>query len=200
MKQLTLLCICLWATVSIQAQETPNPIPIRITLFTHSVGMPLKKAIKKPLNWGVSVGTTLFYRKGSSHSLGQGIDLAWYRHKELGQGVMLTTSLRYEYTSSFGLSVGPILSAGYLMTFSENDTYSLNSSGEYEKISLASRSAAVVGLGARLGFDLGKVSDLPLKPYVEYDWKAQFPHSQFTFIFPHSMVHVGAAYSLRSKK
>ncbi|MEL6675590.1 MAG: hypothetical protein AAFR61_25505 [Bacteroidota bacterium] len=191
---LLILCLCTALLGEAFSQDGGPQLPLRISLFTHSIGMPFKTAIKRPLNWGVSVGTTYFYRKGDNHSWGQGFDLAWYRHKNLDQGLMLRTSFRYEYTTPFGLTAGPIVSLGYLLTLNEREMYRLNERGAYEPIPLASRSSLMIGIGGRLGFDLSKVSNSLLKPYIEYDWAAQTPHSQITSVFPHSMVHIGAIY------
>lgn len=185
---------------SLCAQEVSPRIPIRIGIFTHSVGMPFKKPIKRPLNWGITAGTSFFYKQNDRNNFGQSIDLAWYRHKELGQGVMIKTDVFREYTLQSGLSFQAKAGIGYLHTFNEKDLYELGESGTYEKIKVAGRSSLLMGFGTRIGFDTGSDSNPGFKPFVEYEWRGQIPHSEFVPLFPHSFLTVGAEYPIANNK
>lgn len=200
MRYLVSFFFLLFLSHSLPAQEITPTIPIRIGIFTHSIGMPFNKPIKQPLNWGISAGTSFYYKQNSRSSFGQSVDLAWYRHKELGQGLMITTDIFREYTFDFGLSMRAKAGLGYLHTFNEKDLYKLGESGTYEKIKAPGRSALVLGFGTRIGFDLGKNAQAGLKPFVEYEWRGQIPHSSFVPLFPHSFFTVGAEYPISKKK
>lgn len=182
------------------AQQNKAMIPLRIGLITHSVGMPFKKPIKRPINWGITIGTTLLLKEGKHSTWGQDIDMTWYKHQELGQGILLYTSLLREYQSNFGLSIGPKVGLGYLHTFSGKQVFELHENGTYQHATDLGRGALLVGIGARMGWDLEGQTDLPIKPYIEYEWKGQVPHSQFTPLFPHSFFQIGAQYSLSYQK
>jgi len=185
---------------SLPAQEITPTIPLRIGIFTHSIGMPFNKPIKQPLNWGITAGTSFYYKQKNRNSFGQSVDLAWYRHKELGHGLMIKTDVFREYTFDFGLSLRAKAGIGYLHTFNEKDLYELGESGNYEKINDRGRSSLLIGFGTRIGFDLGKASNPGLKPFVEYEWRGQIPHSTFVSLFPHSFFTVGAEYPISKKK
>lgn len=185
---------------SLRAQEITPTIPLRIGIFTHSIGMPFKKPIKQPLNWGITAGTSFFYKQKNRNSFGQSIDLAWYRHKKLGQGLMIKTDVFREYVLKSGLSLQAKAGIGYLHTFNEKDLYALGESGSYEKIQDSGRSALLLGFGTRIGFDTGKNSSPGFKPFVEYEWRGQIPHSEFVPLFPHSFFTVGAEYPITQKK
>ena len=173
-------------------------IPLRVSIITHNVGF--QKLIKKPLNLGISVGTSLYYVKGKQNGLGQDFDLTWYNHKELGQGFMLNTSVMYDYIHPSGFMAKPKLSMGYLHTFNEKELFTLSNDGTYQKATDIGRSSFMVGIGGRLGFDFGKISNSRVKPFIEYDLNIQVPHSQFVPIFPHSFFYLGAEYSITQNK
>lgn len=184
---------------SLHAQEEVKEIPIQFSVFTHSIAMPFQEPIKRPLNGGFSVGFTPFSKTGKFISRSMDLNLSWYRHKELGQGLMLQSSLISEYVHKSGLRIGPKISFGYLHTFNEKALYQINSDGTYERVRDRGRSSLALGAGARLGFDFGKNSKTPLRPFIQYEWVGQIPHSRFAILFPHSFVHVGLVYSLSSK-
>ncbi|MEM7367577.1 MAG: hypothetical protein AAF587_03180 [Bacteroidota bacterium] len=182
------------------AQQDKAMIPLRIGLVTHSVGMPFKNPIKRPLNWGISIGTTFVLKQGKISNWGQDIDMTWYRHQELGQGILLYTSLMRDFQTNFGLSIGPKVGLGYLHTFSGKQVFALQENGSYQQVTDFGRGGLLIGLGARMGWDLEKQTQIPIKPYIEYEWKGQVPHSQFTTLFPHSFVQLGAQYTFTYQK
>lgn len=191
---------CYWFLLHpLYAQEASKQIPLQVSGFTHSIAMPFKQPIKLPLNGGVSVGYTPFSKTGKFLSRSMDLHLSWYRHQELGQGLMLQSSLVSEYVHKSGLRIGPKISFGYLHTFSEKALYRINDTGTYERVRDRGRSSLALGFGIRLGWDIRPESNILLRPFIQYEWVAQVPHSRFAVLFPHSFVHAGLAFSLPSK-
>ena len=196
MKHLISLLMCLLLCSGLQAQTQGKSFPLKIGIFTHSIDMPFHNPIKRPLNWGISVGTILWKKEGKFLARSLDVDLAWYRHKELGQALMLSGSTALEYVHSSGFRIGPAVSIGYLHTFTEKELFEVNEQGVYEKVTDVGRPSFVFGFGATIGMDLGKSGNLPLRPFLSYMWRGQMPHSQFVSLFPHNFFSAGAVYDL----
>ncbi|MEL6720968.1 MAG: hypothetical protein AAFP82_19855, partial [Bacteroidota bacterium] len=149
-KYIGLFLLCLFSMAS-QAQNDffKNP-PIIVSFYSHSIGTPFKDFVKTPLNFGLAIGTEFTYQQKDVQSLHQKIEIGWYHHKNLQQGLWIKTDLVRRYKAKSGLYGEAQISLGYLQDFSAYETFEF--SGErYQKVPNASKGHILGGIGVGAG-------------------------------------------------
>jgi len=176
--------------VNAQSGFFDEPI-FKVSVFTHSIGIPFKDYVKKPLNLGVSIGAQFAYNKEKQDPWMQELELSWFNHRHLNKGLMIKTNLSKNYFTDSGLFVAPEIGLGYIMDLSENASYKLSDEGRYEKAPGISH-----GFISQISFTAGKRFQKDGKnayaPFIKYEGMIQFPYSDFTPFLPHTMIHIGS--------
>lgn len=184
--------------IGLQSQSGFFDEPIfKISVFTHSIGIPFKDYIKRPLNFGISVGAEFTYKKQQQNPLTQEIELSWYRHKYLNQAIMLKTNISKNYFIKDELFVAPSFGIGYILDINEHASYSLNEE-IYERTSGITH-GFTTQIGLTAGKKFTKEGKNSFAPFIKYEGMIQLPHSEFTPILPHSMLHLGNKIFLTDK-
>ena len=79
MRHLITTAILLFIGLSVKAQEDFFDQPIfSISIYTHSIGIPFKHIIKKPVNFGLAIGAEFQYPNQSATRHVQRIEIGYF--------------------------------------------------------------------------------------------------------------------------
>ena len=188
---LIVLCIGLSIPINLNAQtDFFTEHPIRVSVFTHTIGLPFRKMIHKPFNWGISIGTEITYGQNNNNWF-QGIQLGWYSHKHIGPGVFVKTDFNYRYRSAGGWFGGGGLGIGYLRYFSPVEQFEVNENGVYERAANLGLNSFLFGINLDTGFQPTQDNSWNAAPFLRYDYFIQTPFSEEVPFFPHALLHLG---------
>ncbi len=179
-------------TGATQAQELPvrNPVPITISVYSESVGVPNFKNFFKDPSIGIRVGTEFYYTNKSGHQTLQTVNLGYYYHKDFQSGVYISTEFGYrKFIGDFILD--GTIGGGYLLVTSAMPRYE-NRGGDYKKISNTfGRFMPTLGVGAGYRFNSVMV-------FSRYEIFGEMP---FGFkglpALPHKTLHIGTRFNLK---
>jgi hypothetical protein len=174
------------------AQELPvsKPIPITITLYSESVGVPNFKNFFKDPSFGIRVGTEFYYANKPGHQTFQTVNLGYYFHKDFQTGVYISSEFGYrKFIGNFFLD--GTIGGGYLLVTSAQPRYESRAS-DYEKISNTfGRFMPTLGIGAGYRFNSVMV-------FSRYEMFGEMP---FGFkglpALPHKTLHFGTRFNLK---
>lgn len=177
---------------SLQAQEIPGnrPVPITVTLFSESVGLPNFKNFFKDPSFGVRIGTEFYYANKAGHQTVQTVNLGYYYHKDFQNGLYISSEVGYRKFIGQAFIDGT-LGIGYLLVHSAMPRYEQNGD-TYERIgNTFGRFMPTVGLGAGYRFQSFSL-------FSRYEMFGEMP---FGFkglpALPHKTLHVGTRFNLK---
>lgn len=191
MKNIALVTFLFVSTSAFSQSLSKNiNFPLTVTLFSESVSLPNFHNIFKNLNPGIRVGTEVYYSKNEGQQLLQTINLGYYYHKDLQNGLYLSSEFGYRKFIHKAF-VDATLGIGYLLINSALPRYELIGN-DYERIGdTFGRIMPTLGLGA--GYRFNKVS-----VFSRYEIFAETP---FGFngvpVLPHKALHVGIRFNLK---
>lgn len=177
------------ASLRLQAQDGSRNtlLPITISLFTESVSLPNFRGFYRNPNWGMRVGTELYYRQRDGHQLLQNIQLGYYRHDGLQQGVFVSTAFGYRKFFGDFFADGTI-GGGYLHLISGLRRYEPDGEGYRPGSQRLHKFMPTIGLG--IGYRFHNVT-----VFSRYE---AFGEMQFNYngspVLPHKTLHVGAGF------
>lgn len=188
----TIIPLFILLTVTTWAQELPvrSPVPITISVYSESVGVPNFKNFFKDPTFGIRVGTEFYYANNSGYQTLQTVNLGYYHHKDFQSGIYISTEFGYrKFIGDFFLD--GTIGGGYLLITSALPRYE-NNGGDYVKISNTfGRFMPTVGLGAGYRFN-------SLMVFSRYEMFGEMP---FGFkglpALPHKTLHVGTRFNLK---
>lgn len=189
----SLIIFLLWLSIIVvKAQEFPSgkPIPLTISLYTRSVGLPGFGNFFKDPAFGVRVGTEFYYSNKSGHQTLQTVNLGYYYHKDFQSGIYLSTEIGYrKFIGDFFLD--GTIGGGYLLITSALPRYESRGT-DFEKISNTfGRFMPTLGLGAGYRFNSFMV-------FSRYEMFGEMP---FGFkglpVLPHKTLHFGTRFNLK---
>ena len=162
----------------------------RLSVYTHSIGLPFKDFVKRPLNFGISGSIGYAYNKDKANPLVQEFELSWFNHKHLNKAFMVKSNLSKSYFTDNDLNIDASFGIGYIIDLSENATYALQDNGKYGK-SLDLKSGFTTQIGFGVGKRISREGKSDFAPFIRYEGMIQLPYSDFTPFLPHTMLHVG---------
>lgn len=165
--------------------------PVRISVFTHTIGLPFRKMIRKPFNWGLSIGTEFRYGKKDPPNWVQSVQLGWYQHRHIGPGLFLLTSTNYRAVAGSGWYGSGGLSVGYLRYFSPTEQFELHPDGYYQRAANKGHNSLLFGAGLETGYQTALNNSWNAAPFLRYDYLIQTPFSKEVPLFPHALLHLG---------
>lgn len=185
----------IWLTFSFSTLHSQSGFfnePIfKISVFSHSIGMPFKDYVKKPLNLGISIGAQFAYNKEKQNSLLQEFELSWFKHRHVNKALMIKTNISKNYFTNGGLYIAPELGIGYIMDITENASYKFNESGNYERASGISH-GFVTQLSITAGKRFKRAGQNDFSTFIKYEGLVQLPYSDFIPFLPQTMLHIGS--------
>lgn len=196
MQKLLVLFFMLIASM-VNAQK--KSISYTVSLFSEATAMPFKSFLSGPVHPGIQVGATLPYGKRFTHSWNQSVNLYYFFHKNLAQGIGINTEIGYQYRTTFGLATAGMVGVGYLHTFATADEYQLKN-GEYIKGRDAGNGRFVPSVALELGWYLHPKKLQSPKMSIKYQSWAEYPYSPgFIPIMTHNNIHIGTSFFLKNK-
>ncbi len=183
MKRLLFLLFLLAAVRNMQAQDTK--FPITISVFSESVSLPNFKGFFKNPNLGVRIGTEFYYRQSESKQLLQTLQVGYYHHDGLHQGLFVSSE--FGYRKFFGhFFADATVGAGYLHLVSDLRRYEPSGDGFHLASQRMHKLMPTLGLG--MGYRFGDVT-----VFSRYEMFGETPFAQGgSPVLPHKALHLGA--------
>lgn len=176
--------------------------PLSISFFNNGTSMPGKGALgvwNKNVHPGIMLGYQLTHKQWKKSEWIQNVKLGYFYHRFAQQAVQVYTDIGYRYNFDFGLFADIAIGGGYLHSFSGNKIYKLNN-GQYEAKPNRGRPQGMISSALSIGYDLNKISSIPLKPFIQYQFWMQTPFVKgYVPLLPGTALHLGVQYSLLSK-
>jgi len=187
---LFIFIISSFTTTKAQSSFFSEPI-FKITVFTHSIGIPFKDYVKRPLNLGISIGAQYAYYKSKQNPLSQEFELSWFNHRHLSKSLLIKTNLSKNYFADNGFYIAPEIGIGYMLDISENASYKLGENGDYVKI-VGGTHGFITQASISAGKRIKNEGKNDFAPFVKYEGMIQLPYSDFAPFLPHAMLHLGS--------
>ncbi len=199
-KFILFLIIIITANFTIYSQ--PKDIPLSISFFNNGTSMPGKGVLgvwNKNVHPGIMLGYQITHKQWKKSELIQNIKLGYFYHRFAQQGIQLYTDVGYRYRFDFGLFADVALGGGYLHSFSGNKMYQFKN-GQYEAKPNWGRPQGMISSALSIGYDLEKVSSIPLKPFIQYQFWMQTPFVKgYVPLLPSTALHIGVQYTFHRK-
>lgn len=183
MKPVLISLVVLLGCISLQAQSAK--FPVTISVFSESVSLPNFKGFFKNPNLGVRIGTEFYYRQSEGRQLLQTLQIGYYHHDGLHQGLFVSSE--FGYRKFFGnFFADATVGAGYLHLISDLRRY--GPSGDGFQLASQRMHKLMPTLGMGMGYRFGDVTI-----FSRYELFGETPFAQGgSPVLPHKALHVGA--------
>lgn len=193
-KTLFILLLAFIAQVHGFCQE--RPIPVSISLFNESTAIPFTRFLTTPIHPGIQIGTEFDYSIKPHTRWFQTVNLSYFYHNYLTQGIGINTELGYEYRMSGGFAVAGLFGLGYMHTFATTEEFTF-SGGQYEKKTDKGNARLFPSLSFDIGYYLHTVEPYSTKIFLRYQAWAEYPYSpDFIPVLTHINLHAGVKFFL----
>jgi hypothetical protein len=193
MRFLSILSLLLFTQVSLPAQENFFEQPVfSISIYTHSIGIPFKHIIKKPLNLGIAIGAEFSYPNQGKERHVQRVEAGYYFHKHLQKVVWLKTDYVRRFQDGEGVLGEVSLGVGYMRDINAYKTFTKGANGTYQPTKNADAGGLITSLGIGGAYRIH--DEEALAPFLRYEGWLQLPYSQLMPFMPHSMLHLGSRF------
>jgi len=174
-------------------------LPINVSLFNESTAIPFTRFITTPIHPGLQIGTEFNYKTKEHSRLFQTVNISYFYHNYLAQGIGLNTELGYEYRLKFGLALSALLGIGYMHTFATAEEFTLIN-GQYEKKTDRGNARLYPSLSIDIGYYLKKTDTNSPQIFIRYQSWAEYPYSpDFIPVMTHINLHIGAKIFINTK-
>jgi len=183
------LAFLLLFTLSAFSQEKSRQIYIHLS--DKSVTLtPFYKIFGSNFDPALTIGGEFDHIEKEKSTVFQNVEGTVYSHSLTGSGLSLSTSLGYRqkvYKGLFAEGMLGLTGSGFV---SGRETFSLNESGEYEKVKPAHWTFGVP-IDVGLGYQVGNYSY-----YLRYRYDLQGKYTDILPIIPSSYLSIGFRYAL----
>ncbi len=107
-----------------------------------------------------------------------------YVHKRNHVGLFINSELGYRKTRNKGFNYEFLIGVGYLHTFLQGDTYTVDDNGDVEKVHLAGQSNLMIPLSFGLGYDFNFHYKKPFSLCLKPGFFIQYPYNHALAIRP----------------
>ncbi|MFM9948051.1 MAG: hypothetical protein ACKV1O_08950 [Saprospiraceae bacterium] len=187
--QLLFLLLFCGASQELAAQDGGKgmKMPITISVFSESVSLPNFRGFFKNPNLGVRIGTEFYYRQSSDRQTFQTLQLGYYHHNGLHQGIFASTEFGYrKFIGNFFADA--TIGAGYLHLISDLRRYEPNGDGYRPASQRMHKVMPTLGLG--LGYRFGEMT-----VFSRYEMFGEIPFSNGgSPVLPHKALHLGTRF------
>lgn len=161
--------------INVSGQEK-RAVPVLISVSNNATQFPGKGFLgifTVPVHPGLSIGTQISLKDWEKSSLLETFRIGGYYHKYSQLAFQLYSELIYQYR--FGaFSIEPQFLAGYMMAFSDLQTFKLN--GEmYKEESFTGKSRFTTGVGFGIAYTFREQKEDPVKVNLVYMTNLQMP-------------------------
>lgn len=193
---LTLLFILI-QSFSVTAQR---PFPVNVSVFNESTALPFTRLITVPIHPGLQLGTEFNYRETQNARLFQTVNLCYFYHNHLNQGLGLFSELGYEYRLPAGIAFTGLFGIGYMHTFATAEEFTF-SNGVYEQRNDAGNARLFPSLSLDIGYYPDKENKTGPKIFMRYQSWIEYPYSPgFIPLMTHISLHLGLKFFLHAKQ
>lgn len=166
-------------------------MPLNISVFNESTAIPFTRFMTSPIHPGIQVGTEFALKSKNQFRLFQTLNIYYFYHKYLTQGIGLNSELGAEYRTPIGLAFSGLLGIGYLHTFATAAEYTF-SNGEYTKKGDRGNARITPTFSLETGYYLHKSKPNSPKIFIRYQSWIEYPYSpDFIPLMTHINLHVG---------
>ena len=165
--------------------------PLSVTLMNESWAFPFSELGRfDPLYPGFTVGINRL-RTDKLITFPQVVNVGYFYNRNVGSAAFLHVNQGIRSALDCGFFFEFSLGLGYFHAFNPGDIY--QKQGEvYEKARNTGKPGLMVSFSQTAGFDLSRKSDLPLAPFIRYQWIASSPYFDMVIpIRPTGLVHLG---------
>lgn len=172
--------ICLRA----QQEGQKRPWPITLSVFSESVSLPNFRGFFQNPNWGLRVGSEFYYGRQAGHQWLQTVNLGYYRHNGLQQGLYVSSEIGYRRQFG-GFFADATIGVGYLHLLSALARYRPSGDGYQPAPRHLHKIMPTAGLG--LGYQWRDVAF-----FTRFELFGEIPFSYGgSPVLPHQSLHLG---------
>ncbi len=169
-------------------------IPLTVSLFNESTSIPFTRFFTTPVHPGIQLGTEFIYRVEEDTRLFQTVNISYFYHNHLEQGIGINTELGYAYRFGLGVEISGLLGLGYLHTFTTEQEFTLIN-GQYVHTADKGNARMTPSLSLDIGYNFKKAEKNNPKIFIRYQSWAEYPFSpDFIPIMSHINFHLGAKF------
>lgn len=174
-------------------------LPLSVSVFNESTAIPFTRFVTTPVHPGIQVGTEFNYRVREHGRLFQTVNLSYFYHRHLNQGIGLNSEFGYEYKIIPQLSLSVLVGLGYMHTFATATEYTFVD-GQYEKKADRGNARLFPSVSFDAGYYLKKDSPLHPRLFIRYQSWIEYPYSpDFIPLMTHINLHLGATFTIPFK-
>jgi hypothetical protein len=196
MKKLLILLILVMPTILFGQKKL---IPVNISFFNENTAIPFTKFLTFPIHPGMQVGSEYTYKIKEHSRLFQTVNVCYFYHNYLAQGIGINTELGYEYQFKFGLAFEALLGIGYMHTFAVSEEFVFRN-GQYVLKPDYGNPRLYPSLSFDAGYYLKKSDKSSPKIFLRYQSWAEYPYSpDFIPVMTHINLHLGVKFFINLK-
>lgn len=193
------ILICAVFLIPLLLNGQKNARPVSVSLINESTAIPFTRFITTPIHPGIQGGTEFNYRERESSRIFQTVNLNYFYHNHLAQGIGLNTEFGYEYRLKSGFAFASLLGLGYLHTFATAEEYDLKD-GTYNNEADNGNARIVPSLSLQTGYFLSKSNVKSPEIFLRYQCWIEYPYSpDFIPLMTHINLHIGVKFFIHSK-
>lgn len=177
----------------------PKQIPVIISLFNESTAIPFTRFFTTPVHPGIQAGTEFEYSQKEHSRFFQTVDVSYFYHNYLAQGIGLSSALGYEYRMANGLAFSGLFGLGYMHTFATTEEFTFTD-GQYVKKTDKGNARLFPSLSFDAGYYLKAAETNSPKIFLRYQAWAEYPYSpDFIPVLTHINLHLGIKFFICKK-
>lgn len=174
-------------------------IPLNISVFNEATAIPFTRFFTIPIHPGLQLGTEFNYYNKEYSRLYQSVNVCYFYHNYLAQGIGINSELSYEYRLRLGIAFTGLLGLGYMHTFATSPEYILIN-GRYEKRVDKGNARLYPSVSIDIGYYLKPAEKNSLKIFMRYQSWAEYPYSpDFIPVMTHINLHIGVKFFINVK-
>lgn len=172
----------------------PKTIPLHVALFNESTALPFTRFFTTPVHPGLMFGTQYTYRQRPHTRLYQTANLSYFYHRNLAQGIGVSTELGFEYRLEAGMAFAGLFGLGYLHTFSTAEEFKF-SNGQYTRNADGGNARLTPSLSIDFAYYVRPGEAHSPKIFIRYQAWAEYPYSpDFIPVMTHINLYAGVQF------
>ena len=179
--------------------EVNSKFRCNLAIFDEGIMLPVYSGFASiPPHPGLIIGTEFYYKKTEENQLFQTLNTGGYFHEGFENGLFIDSETGYRHIFHSGITGDILLGAGYLHTFSNNDVFRQDQTGQYVKIRNYGNPRFMADASAGLGYDFSKKTALNFQPYVRYQFFIEMPWAVGLdeLLMAHTVLQAGCLFPL----
>jgi hypothetical protein len=158
----------------------------------------IKVGIEHPLFEKDKVKETKRKIKHKKHQVISGANFGVYSHFKYNTALFLNTEIGYRYIRQGGIIFETMIGIGYLRTFLNGKTYSVNENGDVRNVFLAGNNSFMPSISLGFGHDVSQKSNRITSWFIKPVVFIQMPYN--SSVLPHLALEAGVNFHLNKLK